>query len=268
MKKTTSDNTNPKQDPARNETADDILYGVLRLFQPQGGQGPRVNVDTILLAHFARYPARSKVLEMGCAHGAIALILAERRRRRHPQRRFQAIDAFDINPALVAMAVRNAELNGLGENVRFFHADLREHRDLFPAERYDAVVMNPPYDEPDRSRPSENPAMATAMHGNCASLREVVQAARYLLKNGGKLYLVLRAKRTGELFALLDELNMRPKRARFVHPKPGREASVVLVEAVRASGDGMRVEAPLCIWGDDGTYTEELLTAYRLEDAQ
>jgi tRNA1(Val) A37 N6-methylase TrmN6 len=40
----------------------------------------------------------------------------------------------------------------------------------------------------------------------------------------------------------------------------------VLVEAKRASGDGIVVEPPLFIYGDDGNYTEELLAAYRLEE--
>jgi tRNA1(Val) A37 N6-methylase TrmN6 len=53
---------------------------------------------------------------------------------------------------------------------------------------------------------------------------------------------------------------------RAVHPKPGRAASVVLVEASRASGDGLVVEPPLFIYGADGNYTEELLDAYRLEE--
>jgi len=66
----------------------------------------------------------------------------------------------------------------------------------------------------------------------------------------------------GELFHILSEQNVKPKRLRAVHPKPDRQASVVLVEAVRASGDGIIVEPPLFICGRDGKYTEELLAAY------
>ena len=40
----------------------------------------------------------------------------------------------------------------------------------------------------------------------------------------------------------------------------------MLVEATRASGEGMRIEPPLFIYGEDGKYTEDLLAAYRLED--
>jgi tRNA1(Val) A37 N6-methylase TrmN6 len=126
--------------------------------------------------------------------------------------------------------------------------------------------MNPPYDEPGSSRPSPDAAMATAMHGEQCALEDVVACAKYLLRNGGKFFLVMRAGRLGELFCLLYRHNVKPKRMRAVHPKPDRGASVVLVEARRASGDGLAVEPPLFIYGADGNYTEELLNAYRLEE--
>lgn len=246
----------------------DILYGVLKMHQPLEGDGPRVNVDTILLAHFARFSPRAKVLEMGCAQGAVSLILAKRRsiKMADGDSEMPPIEGIDIQKDLVELAKRNAVLNGLAEQTDFRVRDLRNHRADYAAGAFDAVIMNPPYDEPGRSRPSPSDAMAAAMHGSECSLSDVVGASRYLLKNRGKLFLVIRAKRTGELFGLLNEANLRPKRMRAVHPKPDREASVVLVEAARASGEGMRVEPPLFIYGKDGTYTEDLLAAYRLED--
>jgi tRNA1(Val) A37 N6-methylase TrmN6 len=192
---------------------------------------------------------------MGCAHGAVTLIMA----KRNPCARFEG---FDISPELIGMADENARLNGLSERINFFVSDLREHRSNFAPESYDAVVMNPPYDEPGTSRPSSRRAMAVAMHGELCSMADTVSCAKYLLRNGGKFFLVMRAKRVGELFHILTENNMKPKRLRAVHPKPDRAASVALVEAVRASGDGIVIEPPLFIYGNDGEYTEELLAAY------
>ncbi|MDL2264546.1 hypothetical protein LJC31_07835, partial [Synergistaceae bacterium OttesenSCG-928-I11] len=62
----------------------DILYGKLKMRQPDECAGPRVNVDTVLLSDFARTPARARIVEMGCAHGAIALIIAKRRKTLFP----------------------------------------------------------------------------------------------------------------------------------------------------------------------------------------
>lgn len=252
-----------------NETqTNDILYGEFKMLQPSEGCGPRVNVDTVLLAHFARPKHHARVVEMGCAHGAIALIVARRRAVAHDGAPLPVIDAFDINGELIALARQNAELNGLDDSVDFFTCDLRDVRSRFKAETYDAVIMNPPYDEPGTSRRSPSDAMAAAMHGTECSLADAVAAAKYLLKNGGRFYLVMRARRAAELFALLDARNVRPKRMRAVHPKPGREASVVLVEAVRDGGSGLTIEPPLFICRDDGEYTDELLAAYRIDEGR
>jgi tRNA1(Val) A37 N6-methylase TrmN6 len=247
---------------------DDILYGALKLFQPSLGAGPRVNVDTILLAHFARFPDRARAIELGCAQGAVSLIIAKRRRGRMEAsgRAATPIDACDINPSLIDLARKNAEINGLSREVNFFTSDLRDCRKNFRAGSYDAVVMNPPYDEPHKSRPSASEAMASALHGARCGLSDVASAAKYLLDNRGKLFLVMRAKRTAELFSLLDRNNVRPKRLRAVHPRPGLPASVVLVEAIRSSADGLVVLPPLFILGHDGKNTEDLLEAYRLDE--
>lgn len=243
----------------------DILFGALRIYQPDENSGPRVNVDTVLLADFARFSPRARVLEMGCAHGAISLILAKRRALSGKPAGAPRIEGIDINEALIRMASENATINALADDTFFSVRDLRDCRKDYKPETFDVVVMNPPYDEPGRSRPSPREPLASAMHGSECTLLDAVATAKYLLRNGGRFFLVMRAQRAGELFALLDERNVKPKRVRFVHPKPDRDASVVLVEAVRAAGSGLVVEPPIYIYGDDGAYTEPLLAAYRLE---
>ncbi|MDD4837427.1 MAG: methyltransferase, partial [Dethiosulfovibrio sp.] len=55
----------------------DELKGLnIRLIQPL--QGFRVNVDTVLLAGFSKVRRGERVCELGCAHGAVSLILAGR----------------------------------------------------------------------------------------------------------------------------------------------------------------------------------------------
>jgi tRNA1(Val) A37 N6-methylase TrmN6 len=242
----------------------DILRGALKMRQPQEGTGPRVNVDTILLADYARFARRARVMEMGCAHGAISLILAKRMLASTGPEKSQPIEGIDINPVLVGMAKENALLNGLSDRVSFIVADLREYKSLYRAGTYDVVIMNPPYDEPGRSRRSADESVSAAMHGDLCTLRDVAAAAKYLLRNGGSLFLVIRAKRLAELSFILHEHNVKIKKIRAVHPKPDGDASVVLVKAVRASGDGVIVEPPMFIYGGDGEYTEMLLCAYRI----
>ena len=237
------------------EDREDLLRGILKIKQPGEKEGPRVNLDTILLAHYTRPKKQEKILEIGCAHGAVSLILAKRG---------HSIEGVDIQPHLVEMAAENASANGLGEMTRFYAGDIRQHRSIWKAQSFDRIVVNPPYFGPGSGCRSPSEAIATAMNGSECTLDDMVTACRYLLKNRGYLDIVIHAGRVGELFALLDKNNIAPKRIKAVHPRPGAEASVVLIEAIRASRHGLRVEDPLFVLDEEGKETQQLKEAYMI----
>ncbi len=237
-------------------TRDAILYGELVIDQPV--DGPRVSVDTVLLSSYVRVRTGEKVIELGSAHGAVSLLLA----MRYPS---SFIEGLEIQQKLVAIAKKNAEANGLLDKVSFRHGDLRKVRDIYAAQSFDVVVINPPYDEASSSRHSPRESEAVAKHGTQCTLEDVVRAAKYLLVNKGRLYMVLRAKRSSELLSLLSSERVEPKRIRPVYPSPARDASVILLQAANAAGKGLTLETPLYIKDSEGRYTEDLLAAYTTE---
>jgi tRNA1(Val) A37 N6-methylase TrmN6 len=93
----------------------------------------------------------------------------------------------------------------------------------------------------------------------------VADAAHYLLGSHGRLYLVFKAERASEVLTTLTSRKIEPKRLRFVHPKPGRRASVFLVDSIRGGRPGLVVEPPLFIEKEEGGYTEDFLRAYTKE---
>lgn len=231
-----------------------LLQGALQIKQPDAKEGLRVNIDTILLAHFTNCKKSEKILELGCAHGAISLILAKRE---------MSVTGVDIEPKLIELAKENACLNNL--KIDFITADFRKHRQLWKAQSFDRIVVNPPYYEHTQtSRLSPSKARAAACQGTECTLEDVVTAARYLLKNRGKLDLIMTAERTAELFALLENSGFSVKTVRFVHPKPKSNASVVLIEAVRAAKRGVKLLAPLFVLDESSKETKEMLENYNL----
>lgn len=107
-------------------TKDDLLYGALTLRQP--AEGPRVNVDTILLSAYVRdtFPRTGgRILELGCASGAVSLILA----LRFPD---AALTGLEIQEDLAALAEENAAINGLSGRISVVRGDLRNSGTLFP----------------------------------------------------------------------------------------------------------------------------------------
>ena len=48
----------------------------------------------------------------------------------------------------------------------------------------------------------------------------------------------------------------------MVHPYIGREANMVLLEAVRGGRPMIKVEAPVVVYKEPGVYTEEIYDIY------
>ena len=236
---------------------DDILYGILKLWQPSAGA--RVNIDTVLLA---AYPDISKnradkFAELGSASGAVSLLLAKRFVN-------LSVVGLEIQSEAVELANRNAIENDLKSRVSFFKFDIRDYRSL-DAQSFGGVVVNPPYKSIESGRISSRLAEATARQEMACRLDDVISAANWLLRSKGHFYCVFTATRMAELINMLVINNLQPKRIRCVHPKPQRAASVLLLEAVKNGGIGLTVDPPLYIYDDRGVYTEELKMAYTLD---
>jgi len=237
-------------------TFDDILYGKLKMRQPLCG--PRISVDTVLLAWFARLRQGDRVIELGTASGGVSLILA----KRWPAVSF--ITGIDIQEELVKMARENAEINGLADRVTFEVCDIRNITSLYPPQSFDVVVVNPPYNEIGESRASPKRGVAISRQEVVCTLEDVVRASYHLLKDRARLYMVLKAGRVSELCWLLEKTRMPLKKLKVVYPKPKVEASIILVEARRNAGRGVKVEPPLYICDESGNYTPELMSAYEI----
>ena len=239
-------------------THDDILYGKIKLWQPD--DGPRVSMDTVLLAAYVRFKARSEssFVELGSAAGAVSLMLAMRFAKNF------RILGLEIQPELEELAQRNRLESGLGERVSFKKMDFREYRSL-PAGSFDGVVANPPYEEEGRGQKSPSESVAIARQSACCTLLDVIEAASWFLKSKGRFFAVFRADRMAEFLALCIDKKLEPKRLRPVYQRAGDKASIFLVEAIRDGGPGLIVEPPLFVRDASGGYTPELLQAYELE---
>lgn len=55
---------------------------------------------------------------------------------------------------------------------------------------------------------------------------------------------------------------MSKKRLRLVHPAVGREANMVLLEAIKNAKPDLRVASPIYIHSVDGGYTTQIASLY------
>ena len=105
----------------------------------------------------------------------------------------------------------------------------------------DAVLMNPPFNDAARHRASPDPSRASAHVATPALLARWVDAARRILKSGGRLTLIWRADGIAEALAALDRgfgsLGIVP-----VHGDVSKPAIRVLITAEKGG------RAPARLW--------------------
>ena len=60
----------------------------------------------------------------------------------------------------------------------------------------------------------------------------------------------------------MRQYHLEPKRLRFVHSYADKEPSLLLIEGARNGKPMIKVEAPLVIYQNDGSYTQEIKKIY------
>jgi tRNA1Val (adenine37-N6)-methyltransferase len=232
----------------QNETRDTILDGSITLIQPRHGY--RFSVEAILLGRFARASTRDRVLELGAGCGVVSIMIAALHRPRE-------VVALEIQPQLVEMIARNAEINGL-ESMHAVCADLRQKKMKgVESASFDLVVANPPYRAVAAGRENPDRGRRVARGESAALLADFVAAARRYARTGGRVAFVFTARRSAELISAMRSKQLEPKRIRFVHPQIARPASVILIEARVGGGIEVAIEPPLILYERPGIYAPE-----------
>jgi tRNA1(Val) A37 N6-methylase TrmN6 len=213
-------------DPVLELTEDAFLGGQLRLKQLKSGH--RAGHDAVLLAAATLARSGDRVADLGAGVGVAGLAVA---------RRVAGIDLIlvEIEAALANLARANADANAIQADVIVL--DVEADATAFAAaglgpDSVDAVLTNPPFNDPARHRISPDAARGAAHMATATTLEKWVRAARRILKSKGTLTLIWRADGIAEVLAALDHgfgsLQLLP-----VHGDARAPANRILVRATK-----------------------------------
>ncbi|MGM9662906.1 MAG: tRNA1(Val) (adenine(37)-N6)-methyltransferase [Oscillospiraceae bacterium] len=229
------------------------LYYDDALFKP--------GTDSFLLGAFARPKKGDRVCDLGAGTGLLGLLLFAR----EPA---LTLSCVELQPRALALAEKSFAESGLSDRCRFYPGDLRRREALPPAGSMDYVVCNPPYYPQDAGLAAREEALRAARTEEGCSLDDVAEAAKYLLRWGGRFALVHRAERLTDVLTVLRAHALEPKRLRMVQHSPASAPSLVLVEAVRGGKSGLAAEPALLLRNSGGGETAELRRIYFREEAR
>ena len=173
---------------------------------------------------------------------------------------------IDVQEEMIEMATRSVQLNEIEEDVQMRHVDIKDYKEAFKQHSFDLVTCNPPYMKGTTGLKNDHPSNTIARHEILCTLEDIIDAASYVLKDKGKFCMIHRPQRLVDIIYGMKVRGIEPKRMRMVHGKANTAPTMVLVEGVKNGGSEMRVEAPLIVYRDDNTYTQELLAIYECEE--
>jgi tRNA1(Val) A37 N6-methylase TrmN6 len=210
------------------------------------------NLDTILLAHFIKVPAKSKlVMDFGTGAGAVMLYLSQKTKAQ--------IIGVEIQEDRYLAALHNIKLNELDNQLSCIHQDIKtlEHKDV------DCIVSNPPFFKVNETSNVNDDEDATiARHEVMLNLKELIESVSKVLKYGGHFFMIHRPDRFAEIVEVMNTYQLEIKRVRFVHPYLDQKANHVLIEAIKNGQPGMKLEPPLILYCGKHILTKEMVDIY------
>ncbi len=221
-------------------------------------QNPRkfcFGMDAVLLSGFARVKEGERVMDLGTGTGIIPILLEAKTEGEH-------FTGLEIQAESVDMARRSVRYNRLEDKISIEMGDIKDASAQFGASSFHVVTTNPPYMTEHHGLSNPNDAKAIARHEILCSLEDVIRESARLLKPQGRFYMVHRPFRLAEIFILMHQYGIEPKRMKLVHPYVDREPNMVLLEGLRGGRPRITVEKPLIVYQEPGVYADEIYDIY------
>lgn len=221
----------------------------IKIDQPENGY--RHSIDPVLLVGTTKLEKKDQtILDLGSGCGIMPILLASR----YPDR---TIYGIEIQEELHRIAEKNVTKNGMSRRITLLHRDITTLNggEVPPA---DLIFSNPPYKAMGSGRICPNAQRATARHEITLTLNSLVRSVSKHLKPMGRFAMIFPAQRITDLMTTLRQHRMEPRTLRMIHPRPGQEARLVLVWAIKGGGPGLTVSPPLHIYDSQDLYSQEV----------
>ena len=221
----------------------------------QNKDGFCFGMDAVLLSGYAVVKKGEAVLDMGTGTGIIPILLEAKTEGRH-------FTGLEIQPQSADMARRSVALNHLEEKIDIVEGDIKTASSLFGKAVFDVITTNPPYMNENHGLMNPQLPKAIARHEILCSLEDIVREASFMLRPGGRFYMVHRPRRLIEIIGVLSAYHLEVKRLKPVYPMADKEANMVLLEAVRGGNPLLKLEKPIIVYKEPGVYSDEIYDIY------
>lgn len=239
-----------------NERIDDLEINNLKIIQNKNGFC--FGMDSVLLSDFAKEINNSKVIDLGTGTGILPILLSAKTKNTQ-------FVGVEIQQEVAEMANRSVYLNNLQNRIEIINDNIKNLKNKYSTCTFDAVISNPPYKKEGTGMKNVQENKLISRHEITANLEDFIEVSKYLLKDKGSLYLVHRPERLVDILYVLRKYKIEPKKIKMISPHINDEPNLVLIKAVKNAKPFLKIEKPLYIYDNNGTYTQQVLEIYQKE---
>ncbi len=237
-----------------NERIDDLEFNNLKIIQNK--EGFCFGIDSVLLSDFSKNMKKnSKVIDLGTGTGIIPILLTGKTTNTQ-------LTGIEIQEEVAQMAQRSVYLNKLENRVEILNMSILDLTNKFKRASFDVVTTNPPYKKINTGVVNENDKKLISRHEITATLEDFIKNASFLLKDFGEFYMVHRPERLVDIFSIMRENRIEPKKIKFVYPNKTKKTNLVLIKGVKNGKPFLEFENNLYVYNDEGKYTDDILEIY------
>lgn len=247
-----------KENLKENERIDDLQYRGLKIIQ--NTKGFCFGIDSVILSDFAKNIKKgSKVVDLGTGTGIIGLLLCKKTE-------LKEIVGVEIQKEVAEMANRSIKLNKLEDKFKILNTDINKifEDKLLEKNKFDVVVMNPPYKEKGTGKINEVDSKIISRHEVKATLSDFIKVASNLLKDKGEIYIVHKPERMPDIIQKMRENKIEPKEIKTVYSNKKTEASLILIKGIKGANKFFKILEPVYIYEENGEYTKEIKEIYNI----
>lgn len=236
-----------------NERIDDLEFKGLKIIQNKDGFC--FGIDSVLLSDFAKNIKNAKVIDLGTGTGIINILLSGKTNNCN-------FVGVEIQEEVAEMATRSVKLNDLENRIEIINDNILNLKNTFKRKEFDVVVTNPPYKKINTGIINKEDKKIISRHEITANLEGFIQTASYLLKDYGEFYMVHRPDRLVDIFSIMRDEKIEPKKIKFVYPGKNKKANLVLIKGVKLGHPFLEYDDNLYVYDENGNYTKEILEIY------
>ena len=224
------------------------------LYQPQDGYC--YNSDTHFLHHFINTNLKifknikGELLDIGSGSGILGLLVA----RDNPRLNLNQCEVQDKFQELTEINSKNNKIES-----KIFKG---KYQDISFDKTFDICVSNPPFYHTNVVK-TENENIKIARYNDSMPLVDFISKTSKVLNQNGKFFFCYDVKQLNDIMHLLNEYKLNIESMQFVHPKIGKDATLVLIYARKNSKSLMRILSPLIVF-DEKDFTKEVQDIYKV----